>query len=120
MLYEVLRLLDPLVFVVARDDEPRLYVHRRVGARLRRIDDQLTWLAWKWTIALMRCASQPDHACAHCHRLGADATCAACSITFYCSRACQSAHWRVEHRHFCPTVRTVALEPDNEYSALIV
>ena len=42
--------------------------------------------------------------CAQCNKTGSDRNklkaCAACRRTFYCSRACQAAHWRI-HKPLC-------------------
>ena len=39
--------------------------------------------------------------CSFCHRTGEGLkTCARCNKAFYCSKDCQTAHWK-RHKHFC-------------------
>ena len=57
--------------------------------------------------------------CAHClapdgqHGVALKA-CTRCKATFYCGRACQTAHWRAGHKQFCvtPEERVPSLPPE--------
>ena len=57
--------------------------------------------------------------CAHClapdgqHGVTLKA-CIRCKATFYCGRACQTAHWRAGHKQFCvtPGERVPSLPPE--------
>ena len=62
--------------------------------------------------------------CAHClapdgqHGVALKA-CIRCKATFYCGRACQTAHWRAGHKQFCvtPEERVPSLPPEEPLRA---
>lgn len=130
LVHEILRLLDPLVFVVYHLDSnaPPLYVHRRIGNELA--EDSPGWVRWRRRVALLRSPLDTTileittRACAECSRLGDDHSlffCTRCTLTFYCSKPCQRAHWNRGHSVQCARIRAASLsEPDNEFDALIV
>ncbi len=46
------------------------------------------------------------HACAYCFKtLSNLQNCAVCKKTYYCSRACQGAHWKLSHKERCQKIK---------------
>ena len=70
-------------------------------------------------------ASNPEaNVCAHC--LAPEGqhgvvlrTCTRCKVTFYCGRACQTAHWRAGHKQFCVTPEERTPQPVSTSSTRI-
>eukprot|EP01084_Bolivina_argentea_P273266 465436_1 len=46
-----------------------------------------------------------EQRCAQCLKAGPSFRCGGCKITKYCSKICQSRHWKSTHKKHCKTIR---------------
>lgn len=61
----------------------------------------------------------PNLPCSHCGLPDARQKCGACLATFYCSRVCQKADWKL-HKKLCPLIKSEHTEWANEEGDIVV